>query len=64
MTFSMHVLTLNAQARHYELAGTGGVAGPGGVWLADVLAKGSGVQKCYEAVMVDQRCAKDYFSLG
>ena len=44
----------------YSFVGTG-VAGPSDIW--DVgNAMGQGVTACYEAVKLDQRCAKDYFT--
>jgi len=46
----------------YVHVGTG-VANSGGErWLHATVAKGSGVQACYETVMAHEHCAKDYFS--
>ena len=36
-----------------------GVAGSSEVWLGQY---GLGVQACYEAIMSDGRCSKDYFT--
>jgi len=44
----------------YVKAGSG-VAGPIELWYVGG-AQGKGVQACYEAVISDSRCAKDYFT--
>ena len=44
----------------YTFFGTG-VAGPNEIWNVGN-AQGAGVTACYEAVKIDQRCAKDYFT--
>ena len=38
-----------------------GYAGPNEIWILGN-AKGQGVRACYEAVKLDQRCTKDYFT--
>ena len=46
----------------YTPVGTG-VAGPNEIWWVNGgNAMGQGVTACYEAVKLDQRCAKDYFT--
>ena len=46
----------------YTFAGTG-VAGPKEIWyLGKPPARGKGVTACYEAVKLDPRCEKDYFT--
>ena len=44
----------------YTFVGTG-CAGPKEIWNLGN-AKGQGVRACYEAVKLDQRCTKDYFT--
>ena len=44
----------------YTLFGTGDI-GPDRIWNVGK-AKGQGVQACYEAVKLDERCEKDYFT--
>merc|ERR1712012_599957 len=40
---------------------TTGVAGPSEIWNVGGM-QGQGVQKCYEAVIKDSRCAGDFFT--
>ena len=47
-------------APEYLFVGTG-VAGPNEIWNVGN-AKGQGASACYEAVKLDQRCEKDYFT--